>query len=281
MKWIGITAGFSLGEASGEIMDVSIVIKGAGETASGIAHSLFTASLTRICMLELEHPLCVRRTVSFSEAVYERQMEVEGVVGILVQDQSGLAEAWARKQIGVMVDPAWKIIADLRPDVVIDAILAKRNLGTHKDEAPVVIGVGPGFSAPDVVHAAIESNRGPNLGRVIYRGSAEPYTGIPAMRGGCREERVLRAPNAGMVRSAKSIGDRVNAGDPVLYVGSTPVCAAINGWVRGLIREIKVRESEKLGDIEPGPDLSCCRVISDKARAIGAGVLEAIMHFLH
>ena len=262
-------------------MDVSIVIKGAGETASGIAHRLFMADVTRICMLELEHPLCVRRTVSFSEAVYERQMEVEGVVGILVQDQFGLAEAWARKQIGVMVDPAWKIIAELKPDVVIDAILAKRNLGTHKDEAPVVIGVGPGFCARDVVHAAIESNRGPNLGRVIYSGSAEPYTGIPAMRGGCREERVLRAPNAGIVRTAKYIGDSVNAGDAVLHVGSTPVRAPINGWVRGLIREIEVAENEKVGDIEPGASPPCCQVVSDKARAIGRGVLEAIMHYLH
>jgi xanthine dehydrogenase accessory factor len=227
-------------------------------------------------MVEIENPLCVRRTVSFCEALFERQVEVEGVVGTLVHDRMGLAEAWDCKQIGVMVDPTWKIIADLKPDVVVDAILAKKNLGTSKNEAPVVIGVGPGFSAPDGVHAVIESNRGSRLGKAIYSGATEPYTGIPAMKAGFSWERVLRAPHAGSVRLAKSIGDPVNAGDAVLYVGATPVRAAIDGVVRGVIREIEVGENEKVGDIEPGNDRSCCWTISDKARAIGNGVLEAI-----
>jgi xanthine dehydrogenase accessory factor len=261
--------------------DVSIVIKGAGEMASGIAHRLFMANMTRICMIEIENPLCVRRTVSFCEALFSQQMEVEGVVGTLVRDRSGLAEAWNRKQIGVMIDPAWKIIADLSPDVVVDSILAKRNLGTDKNEAPIVIGVGPGFSAPDIVHAVIESNRGPHLGRAIYMGAGEPYTGIPAMKAGFSWERVLRAPHAGMVRQVKFIGDSVKAGDTVLFVDETPVRAAIDGYLRGVIREIEVGENEKVGDIDPGSDSSCCRTISDKARAIGAGVLEAIVTLLN
>ena len=265
------------GKAKGNTMrDLSIVIKGAGEMASGIAHRLFNAGMTNICMLEIENPLCVRRTVSFCEAVFERRVEVEGVVATLVRDRGELAEAWNRLQIGVIVDPEWKMIGQLKPDVVIDAILAKSNLGTYKDEAPLVIGVGPGFSAPETVHAVIESNRGPNLGRAIYRGGPEPYTGIPAVKLGFSYERVLRAPHAGMVRLLKSIGDPVKAGDVILYVDTTPVRTAIDGITRGVIREIHVGENEKVGDIEPTTDPSCCRTISEKAKAIGDGVLEAV-----
>ncbi len=256
--------------------DLLIVIKGAGEMASGIAHRLFRAGMTRICMIDIENPLCVRRTVSFCEALFETQVEVEGVTGIRVRSTDELIEAWERHQIGVMADPSWKMIAELKPEVVIDAILAKRNLGTHRDEAPVVIGVGPGFSAPDGVHAVIESNRGAGLGRIIYNGAAERYTGMPASRAGFSWERVIRAPHAGKVRPIKSIGDRVKTGDVVLYVEATPVRAAMDGVLRGLIREIEVGEGEKIGDVEPTRDPSCCWKISDKARAIGNGVLEAI-----
>ena len=256
--------------------DMSIVIKGAGEMASGIAHRLFQAGMTRICMIEIENPLCVRRTVSFCEALFEQQVEVEGVVGTRVNDREELDEAWECNQIGVMVDPAWKMIAALKPDVVVDAILAKQNLGTGKDEAPVVIGVGPGFSAPDVVHAVIESNRGRNLGRTIFSGAAERFTGIPASRAGFSWERVIRAPHAGKVRLVKCIGDIVKTGDVILNVNSTPVRAEMDGVLRGLIREIEVGENEKVGDVEPTRDPSCCWKISDKARAIGDGVLEAV-----
>jgi xanthine dehydrogenase accessory factor len=256
--------------------DLSIVIKGAGEMASGIAHRLFVSGLTRICMIDIENPLCVRRTVSFCEALFEQQVEIEGVIGAIVRDPLELSEAWDRGQIGVLADPGWKRIAEIKPDVVVDAILAKRNLGTHRDEAPFVIGVGPGFSAPDVVNAVIESNRGPDMGRVIFCGAAESYTGIPASRAGFSWERVLRAPHAGKVRLIKHIGDVVKAGDKVLLVNETPVQAKIDGVMRGLIREIEVGENEKIGDIEPTRDLSCCWRISDKAKAIGNGVLEAI-----
>jgi xanthine dehydrogenase accessory factor len=257
--------------------NLTIIIKGAGEMASGIAHRLFTAGMTRICMIEIENPLCVRRSVSFCEAVFEQKVEVEGVSAILVRDHAGLAEAWSRKQIGVIVDPHWSIIDELKPDVIIDAILAKRNLGTHRDEAPLVIGVGPGFSAPDTVHAVVESNRGLNLGRAIYKGDPEAFTGVPAARAGYSWERVVRAPHAGKVRAVKAIGDRIQAGETILYVNATPVPAAIDGVVRGIIRESEVSENEKIGDIEPTNDPSCCRSISDKAKTIGGGVLEAII----
>jgi xanthine dehydrogenase accessory factor len=261
--------------------NLTIVIKGAGEIASGIAHCLFMAGMKRICMLEIENPLCVRRSVSFCEAVFEQQVKVEGVTATLVRDRAGLQTAWTRDYIGVMIDPAWSVIPELKPDVVIDAILAKKNVGTKKNEAAIVIGVGPGFSAPDEVHSVVESNRGLNLGKPIYCGSAEPFTGIPAHKAGYSWERVIRAPHAGRVRLVKTIGDRVRAGETVLYVDATPIPALIEGIVRGLIREIPVEENEKIGDIEPVSDPSCCRTISDKARAIGNGVLGAIINLIN
>jgi len=256
--------------------DLTIAIKGAGEMASGVAHRIFLAGMTRIVMMEIENPLCVRRTVSFCEALFEQQVEVEGVVATRVRNRAEILKAWERNQIAVVADPAWKTIAALKPDVVVDAILAKRNLGTHRFEAPVVIGIGPGFSAPDGVDAVIESNRGRNLGRAIYDGAAEPYTGVPASRKGFSWERVIRAPHAGKVHLLKAIGDAVEAGDVVLHVENTPVRAAMGGILRGLIREIEVTEGEKIGDIEPTRDPACCRKISDKAMSIGNGVLEAI-----
>ena len=261
--------------------EITVVIKGAGEMASGIAHRLFMANIRRICMIEIENPLCVRRTVSFCEAVFEQEVQVEGVTAVLVGNRSEVGHAWRRGQIGVIIDPAWKIIADLRPDVVVDAILAKKNLGTRKEEAPLVIGIGPGFSAPDMVHAVVESNRGHDLGRVIYHGGAEPHTGMPGLTAGFGMERVLRSPHEGAVRHVKSIDDPVSKGEIVLYVDETPVPAGVDGVVRGLIRDIRVRANEKVGDIEPRGETRYSRTISDKARAIAGGVMEAIFHHLN
>ena len=249
--------------------------------ASGVAYRLFMANITRICMLEIENPLCVRRTVSFCEAIFEKKMQIDGVTGKLVRNRSELVKAWNHRQIGIIVDPEWKSVYDLKPDVVVDVIMAKKNLGTSKDEAPLVIGVGPGFSAPDMVDAVVESNRGHDLGRAIYNGAAEPHTGMPGLTAGFSRERVLRSPHGGMVRHAKTFGDTVKTGDIILFVDETPVRTVIDGIVRGLIREIRVRGNEKIGDIEPRGDESYSKTISDKARAIGGGVLEAIMHFLN
>ena len=156
--------------------------------------------------------------------------------------------------------------------------MAKRNLGTKKIEAPFVIGVGPGFAAPADVHAVVESNRGHNLGRVIYDGAAEPHTGIPGPTMGYTSERVLRSPHDGLVKHVKTLGDSVKKGEIVLYVDETPVHANIDGLLRGLIREIRVKNNEKIGDIDPRGVKEYCFTITEKARAIGGGVLEAIMH---
>jgi xanthine dehydrogenase accessory factor len=262
-----------------KIQDLKIVIKGAGEMASGIACRLFMANLKQIVMTEIPKPLTVRRTVAFSEVIYEKEWTVEGVTADLAMNADEIEKIWKENKIAVIVDPEWKIIEELKPDVVIDAIMAKRNIGTKKDEAPLVIGVGPGFSAPQDVHSVVESNRGHNLGRVFYSGAAEPHTGIPGPVMGYTNERVLRSPQEGLIKHVKAIGDQVKKGETVMFVNDTPISAPFDGLLRGLIREINVKEEEKIGDIDPKATIEYCFIITEKARAIGGGVLEAIMHF--
>jgi xanthine dehydrogenase accessory factor len=246
--------------------------------ASGIVHRLYEAGLRRMAMLETDNPLCVRRYVSFCEAVHDGAQEVEGVRARRVDTIENVVPAWEAGEIAVIVDPDWKIMPALAPDVVVDAIMAKRNLGTGSHEARLVIGVGPGFTAPHDVHAVIESNRGHDLGRVIYNGSAEPHTGIPGTIEGLSAERVLRAPIEGRVTHVRSLGDEVKKGDLLLHVGNVPVYAPFDGILRGLIREMHVARREKVGDVDPRASKRYCYTISEKARSIGGGVLEAILH---
>lgn len=262
----------------GNLKELSILIKGAGEMATGVAHRLYMAGMRNIVMTEIPAPLSVRRMVSFCEAVYEGSMEVEGVRAEKIDRIEDCRSVWERNYVAVLIDPQWRSINVLKPDVVIDAVMAKRNLGTRKDEAPLVIGIGPGFTAQEDVHVVVESNRGHDLGRTLYRGSAEPYTGIPGQMMTYTKERVLRAPIAGMVKHVRALGDNVKTGDLVLKVDDTPLFAPIDGVLRGLIREIIVTKGEKIGDIDPRVKPEYCHTISEKARAIGGGVLEAIMH---
>lgn len=262
-----------------QIPDLRIVIKGAGEMATGIAHRLFMANIKQIVMTEVPEPVTVRRTVAFSEAVYEKECEVEGIRADLIRKINEIPETWRENKIAVIIDPEGRVVSELTPDVVIDAIMAKRNTGTKKEEASLVVGVGPGFSAPDIVHAAVESNRGHNLGRVFYEGATESYTGVPGPVMGYTTERVLRSPHEGRVRHVKAIGDQVKEGETVMFVDQTPVAAPFDGLVRGLIREIQVGVDEKIGDVDPKATKEHCYIITEKARAIGGGVLEAVMHF--
>ena len=259
------------------VRDLTIVIKGAGEMATGIACRLYMANLTRILMLEKAEPVTIRRTVAFSECVFAGVAEVEGVKAKLITDCAESEGLWDAGNLAVMVDPEWKSIAALGPDVVVDAILAKVNLGTTRQEAPLTVGVGPGFTAPGDVHVVVESNRGHNLGRLIREGAAEPPTGIPGSTMGYTFERVLRAPHAGRVRHAHEIGDAVKKDDVILYVNDAPVAAKIDGILRGIIREMYVEANEKLADIDPRGVKEYCATITDKARAIGGGVLEAVL----
>jgi xanthine dehydrogenase accessory factor len=260
------------------LSELALVIKGAGEMATGIAHRLYVSHIKHIVMTEIPEPISVRRTVAFSEVVFDGEMTVEGVVAERIKTVDDVQNIWKKERIPVIVDPQWTIVNILKPDIVIDAIMAKKNLGTKKKEASFVIGVGPGFSAPADVHAVVESNRGHNLGRVIYGGSAEPHTGIPGPTMGYTSERVLRSPNNGLVKHVKILGDSVKKGEIILYVDETPVRATIDGLLRGLIRQIRVEKNEKIGDIDPRAVKEYCFTITEKARAIGGGVLEAVMH---
>jgi xanthine dehydrogenase accessory factor len=255
-----------------------VVIKGAGEMASAVAWRIYMSNIRRILMLEIDSPLAVRRKVSFCEAVHEGCQTVEGVEAIKVEDDDSTRRAWSQGKIAVAVDPEWKMLDQTQPNVVVDAILAKKNLGTHTGEASLVIGLGPGFTAGKDVHLAIETNRGHNLGRIITLGSAEPNTGIPGPIGGLTGKRVLRAPCSGELYARCSIGDSVKRGDAIGVVATEAVVANIDGVLRGLIRSPRVvQQGLKIGDIDPRGNVDYCHIISDKARAIGGSVLEAIL----
>jgi xanthine dehydrogenase accessory factor len=255
----------------------AIVIKGGGEMASGVATRLFRAGLRRILMLEIPAPLAVRRTVCFSEAVYDGRQVVEDIPARLVHGREELEGVWREGCIAVAVDPRWNLMHALRPRVTIDALVSKRNTGTRLDEAPLVLALGPGFTAGVDAHVVIETRRGHNLGKVYREGAAEANTGVPGTIGGYTVERLLRSPTAGVVHTNRRIGEKVRSGETLLEVNGMPVVAAISGVLRGLIRPgITVDAQCKLGDIDPRGEPDYCRTVSEKARALGGAVLEVI-----
>ena len=269
-------------ESERKVQELVVLIRGAGEMASGVAHRLHQSHF-KICMLEIPHPLAVRREVSFCEAIYGGEKEVEGVRAKFISTPKEIQSVWKEGKIPLLVDSDGKKTRDLlKPDALVDAILAKKNLGTHIKDAPLVIGLGPGFTAGKDVHIVVETNRGQNLGKMILNGTAEPDTGIPGEIGGFTVERVLRTMKKGIFVPQKSIGDRVSKGSVVAVVDDFPVIAGISGVVRGLLRErVEVRKGMKVGDIDPRRKKELCFTISDKARAIGGGVLEAILYWFN
>ncbi len=279
-----------------------IGIKGAGEMASAIACRLYMANIRKIFMMEVQHPIAVRRGVSFCDAIYEGHKVVEGVEAIseiklvgretdapnddrIIRDRNRYSlfqRAWGEGKIVVVADPEWQVIECIHPHVIVDAILAKKNLGTRMKEAPLVIGLGPGFVAEKDVHMVIETNRGHQLGRIITDGKAEPNTGIPGNIDGFTIQRVLRAPASGIFQTTRKIGDMVERGYIIGKVNDrkmqTEVIAPVEGVIRGLIRkETRVSKGLKIGDIDPRGDKTYCYTISDKARAIAGSVLEAVL----
>jgi xanthine dehydrogenase accessory factor len=260
------------------LKDLVIIIRGAGEMATGVACSLYRANLSRILMLEIPSPLAVRRRVSFCEAIHEQTMTVEGIEAVRVAGDAELSAAWEAGKIAVRVDPEGESIRRRMPDVLIDASLAKRNLGLSTADAPLVVALGPGFTAGSDCHVVVETNRGHDLGRLIYAGKAAADTGIPGDIGGYTRERLLRAPAAGHFSSARQIGDTVREGEVIGRVGAAEVTARIDGILRGLIRPgTPVASGLKIGDIDPRGIAGYCDTISEKARAIGGAVLEAIL----
>lgn len=270
-----------------------IVVRGAGDLATGTIHRLKKAGF-RLLVLEAEHPAAIRRQVALSEAVYAGSARVEDVEAVRMdvdlaekKNRKELLEQemeriWKKDGVPVLVDPAGLSIAALRPAVVVDAILAKKNLGTTKEMAPLVIALGPGFTAGEDVDVVIETKRGHNLGRVIRSGSAVPNTGIPGIIGGYGKERVMHAQAEGILRNVASIGDIVEARAVIAEIetenGTVPVEASLSGLLRGMIRDgYPVTKGFKIADIDPRKEeLQNCFTISDKARCIAGSVLEVI-----
>ena len=254
-----------------------VVVRGGGEMASAAARLLFLSGFP-VVVLERERPAAVRRLVAFAEAVLAGPADVEGVPGRRV-DQGQVSSVLEDGHfVPVVVDPEGSSIPRLRPAVLVDGRMAKRNLGTSRDDAPLVIGLGPGFIAGKDVHAVVETQRGPDLGRVRWSGAAETDTMIPAAVQGYAERRVLRAPRSGVFRGEKRIGEVVMPASRLGTVDGEAVTAPIPGLLRGLVADgVAVEQGDKIGDIDPrGPLIDAAR-ISDKGRAVAAGVLEAVL----
>jgi selenium-dependent molybdenum hydroxylase system protein, yqeB family len=260
--------------------DFKVCIRGAGDLATGIGLRMYNSGFN-IVMTDIEIPTTVRRTVAFSRAVYEKSAVVEGVEAVFCKSLDDIKKAHSEEKIAVIVDLDKKIQKEYAPDIIIDAIIAKKNIGTSIDEARVVVAVGPGFVVGKDCMAVVETKRGHSLGKVILEGSAIPNTGIPGNIGGFTKERLISSECAGVFKSNAKIGDIVKKGDIVAYVDKTPVLAKIDGVVRGMLQDfIKVSKGFKLGDIDPRANIEHCFSISDKARAVGGGALEAVMYLL-
>lgn len=275
---------------------ILIICRGGGDLATGIVHRLFRAGFP-VLVLETDSPAAIRRQVSFSEAVYDGTATVEGVTAerIASANRASVNHVLEEGRVPLLVDPEGSSIPLLKPDIVVDAIIAKKNLGTAKEMAPLVIGVGPGFTAGEDVDLVVESMRGHNLARIFTTGSALPNTGIPGNIGGFTKERVLHAEAAGYMKNIRQIGDIVEKGEEIariyekmtedgIFSGSyVSVEASISGIIRGLIREgYHFQKGFKIADIDPREsELANCFTISDKARSIGGSVLEAVCGYVN
>lgn len=255
-----------------------VLIRGAGDLASGIALRLHHAHLS-VVMTDLPQPTAIRRTVCFSQAIVYGSMTVEDVTARFCAAPENAAVILAAGEIPVLADPEAKCRTALRPDVVVDAILAKENLGTRITDAPCVIGVGPGFTAGKDCHAAVETMRGHTLGRALYHGSPLPNTNIPGLIGGFAGERVLRAPCDGIFTAVHRIGDTVEEGETIGFVEGQPMKCTISGVLRGVLDDgVPVKKGMKSGDVDPRCKPEYCTTISDKALAVGGGVVEAVLY---
>lgn len=254
-----------------------VLIRGGGDLASGIAVRLYRAGF-QVLIVELPLPLVIRRSVSFAEAVPEGSAQVEGLTGQLVNDIAQIKESFTLGQIPVLIDPDLTCLKELNPEVIVDARMLKDAPGEGKGLASLVIGLGPGFNAGANCHAVIETNRGHDLGRVIWEGEPEPNTGIPGVIYGVGKERVLRAPASGVIQAKTIIGDRLKKADLIAEIEGQKITAPFDGTLRGLLRDgTQVEQGMKIGDIDPRDDPSLCTRVSDKSRSIAGGVLEAIL----
>ena len=259
-----------------------VIVRGGGDLASGTIQKLHRSGF-RVLVLEVPEPTAIRRSVSFSEAVYEGKVEIEGIEAIHVYTLREIENAWFNKKIPVIIDDKGEYISKIKPKVVVDAIIAKKNIGTNKDMADITIALGPGFTAGIDVDVVIETSRGHNLGRLILSGKAKEDTGIPGSIMGYSKERVIRSTSAGIMKNVVDIGAVVEKDEVIAYIGDTPVKATIPGLLRGILRSGSiVTKGFKIADIDPRvSEKMNCYTISDKARNIAGGVLEAVLYVKH
>lgn len=258
-------------------MSAIAIIRGGGDLASGVAFRLHRAGL-RVLIAELPQPLVVRRLASFAQAVYTGEYTLEGVTAHLAVDLEHAEQVWEMGRIAVVKDPRLEVLRGLQPLLMVDARMTKRPPDLRTEAASLVIGLGPGFTAGKDCHAVIETMRGHFLGRVIWQGSAQADTGVPGGVGGHQKSRVLRSPADGVIEAHASIGDRVNSQQVLAEVAGKPILAPFDGVLRGLIYPgLQVKRGLKVGDVDPRADPNYCTTISDKALAIGGGVLEALL----
>ncbi|WP_431222825.1 selenium-dependent molybdenum cofactor biosynthesis protein YqeB [Serratia sp. L9] len=257
--------------------DKLVTIRGAGDIATGVALRLYHAGF-QVIMLDVAQPTAIRRSVAFAQAMFDGSACVEGVTACVANDVNEAFEMINRGEIPLLIDAEASSLEQFKPRFLVDAILAKQNLGTHRNMAPITVALGPGFNAGQDCDAVIETNRGHELGRVIYHGYTHPNTGIPGNIGGHTARRVIRAPADGVMQCHVALGDLVQEGDIVAHCGEAPVIAPLGGMVRGLLHNgLEVNAGTKIGDIDPRGALADYTTVSDKARAIGGAVLEAIM----
>ena len=261
--------------------NILVIIRGGGDLATGVAVRLFRAGFS-VIILEIDRPTVIRLPVSFARAVYEGKAIIEGVEAVLISSWEEAERITKLNKVPVLVDQKGSCIKKLSPAVLVDAILAKRNLGTKINQAPLVIGLGPGFTAGDDVNVVVETKRGHNLGRVYYQGKAAPDTGVPGEVGGESIRRLLRAPAEGKIIPLHKIGDLVKAGEVIAKVEGVPLKAEISGVLRGLIYpQSWVTRGMKVGDIDPRGIMEYSFTVSDKARSLGGAVLGAICVYLN
>ncbi len=256
----------------------TVVIRGAGDVATGIGHRLHMCGF-KVLHLDIEKPLVVRRTVAFTQAIFNGEGQVQGVKCVITKNLEEVKAAWEKDYVAVMIDPEAKILEALKADAVVDAIIAKKNIGTNRAMAPITIGIGPGFIAGKDVDVVVESNRGHYLGTIILEGSAAANTGIPGSIAGVTSDRVIRAMSDGTMKNVKELGDIVKKGDHIAYIDQVPVEASIDGVIRGLINSGSlVHKGLKIADIDPRGEKEYVYSISEKARAIGGAVVEGILY---
>lgn len=263
-------------------MNETVLIRGGGDLASGVALRLHRSHM-RVIITELAQPLVIRRRVSFAEAIYEGDTQVEEVAAHRVESLSDVQMSWKQGVIPVMVDPDCSILEELKRlsiqvSVLVDARMTKGPPYLELDSAPLVIGLGPGFVPGENCHAVIETNRGHFLGRVIWNGSAQPDTGVPEGFGGQYQMRVLRSPAEGFFKSHARICDHLESGDLIAEVNGHQILAPFKGVLRGILHSgLPVNKGFKVGDIDPRDDPRYCKLVSDKSLSIAGGVLEAIL----